>query len=57
MYWRRQKKHRIKAGSRKGLVRAFNGSGRGKEIDLSGVLHTFGTPGKQNAVINARPRG
>jgi len=38
MHWRRQKKHRIKAGSRKGLVRAFNDSGRGKEIDLSRVL-------------------
>jgi len=35
----------------------FNGSPSSKEIELSRVLHTFGIPGKQLAVINARPHG
>ncbi|MHB0973810.1 MAG: FHA domain-containing protein [Thiobacillus sp.] len=52
-----KKEHRFRAGARMGLVRVFNGGGPGREIELSRVLHTFGTPGKQVAVINARPHG
>ena len=51
-----KKEHRFRA-ARMGLVRVFNGSGPSREIELSRVLHTFGTPGKQLAVINARPHG
>jgi pSer/pThr/pTyr-binding forkhead associated (FHA) protein len=52
-----KKEHRFRAGARMGLIRVFNGVHRSKEIELSRVLHTFGTPGKQLAVINARPHG
>lgn len=38
-----------------GVIRFLDGPG--KEIDLSRVLHTFGIPGKQLAVINNRPHG
>lgn len=38
-----------------GVIRVLDGPG--KEIDLSRVLHTFGIPGKQLAVINNRPHG
>ncbi|MHB1145736.1 MAG: FHA domain-containing protein [Thiobacillus sp.] len=48
---------RFRAGARMGLIRAFNGTQPSKEIELSRVLHTFGTAGKQLAVINARPHG
>ncbi|MDA8255467.1 MAG: FHA domain-containing protein [Betaproteobacteria bacterium] len=48
---------RLRAGARIGLIRVFNGSPSSKEIELSRVLHTFGIPGKQLAVINARPHG
>lgn len=48
---------RFREGTRMGLIRAFNGKGPSKEIELSRVLHTFGIPGKQLAVINARPHG
>lgn len=52
-----KKEHRLRAGARRGLIRVFDGSGPSKEIELTQVLHTFGTPGKQVAVINARPHG
>ena len=52
-----KKEHRFRAGARMGLVRVFNGGSPSREIELSRVLHTFGTPGKQVAVINARPHG
>ncbi len=52
-----KKEHRFRAGARMGLIRVFNGGGPSKEIELSRVLHTFGIPGKQVAVINARPHG
>lgn len=52
-----KKEHRFRAGARMGMVRVFNGSGSSREIELSRVLHTFGIPGKQLAVINARPHG
>ncbi len=52
-----KKERRFRAGAHLGLVRVFNGTQPSKEIELSRVLHTFGTPGKQLAVINARPHG
>jgi len=52
-----KKERRFRAGARMGLIRAFNGTQASKEIELSQVLHTFGTAGKQLAVINARPHG
>jgi len=52
-----KKERRFRAGASMGLIRAFDGSGPSKEIELSRVLHTFGVPGKQVAVINARPHG
>ncbi len=52
-----KKERRFRAGAHLGLVRVFNGAEPSKEIELSKVLHTFGIPGKQLAVINARPHG
>lgn len=52
-----KKERRFGAGARMGLIRALNAHRPGKDIELSRVLHTFGTPGKQLAVINARPHG
>jgi pSer/pThr/pTyr-binding forkhead associated (FHA) protein len=52
-----KKEHRFRAGARTGLIRVFNGIHPSKEVELSRVLHTFGTPGKQVAVINVRPHG
>jgi pSer/pThr/pTyr-binding forkhead associated (FHA) protein len=52
-----KKERRFRAGTRMGLIRVFDGSGPSKEIELTQVLHTFGIPGKQLAVINARPHG
>ena len=52
-----KKERRLRGGARMGLIRVFDGSGPSKEIELTQVLHTFGIPGKQLAVINARPHG
>lgn len=52
-----KKEHRFRGGARMGLVRVFNGQGPSREVALTRVLHTFGIPGKQVAVINARPHG
>lgn len=52
-----KKERRFGTGARMGLIRALNAAHSGKDIELSRVLHTFGTPGKQLAVINARPHG
>ena len=52
-----KKERRLRAGARMGLIRVFDGSGPSTEIELTQVLHTFGIPGKQLAVINARPHG
>ncbi|HWR77069.1 MAG TPA: FHA domain-containing protein [Thiobacillus sp.] len=53
-----KKEHRFKKrGARLGLIRVFNGTHPSKEIELTEVLHTFGIPGKQVAVINSRPQG
>jgi pSer/pThr/pTyr-binding forkhead associated (FHA) protein len=52
-----KKELRFRPGARMGLIRVFNGIHPSKEIELSQVLHTFGIPGKQLAVINARPHG
>lgn len=52
-----KKEHRFRVGARMGMVRVFDGSGAAREIELSRVLHTFGIPGKQLAVINSRPHG
>ena len=52
-----KKERRFKKGARLGLIREFKGTHPGEEIELSQVLHTFGTPGKQLVVINSRPHG
>lgn len=52
-----RKEKRFGAGSRLGMLRVFNGPHRSQQIELSRVLHTVGIPGKQLAVINARPHG
>jgi pSer/pThr/pTyr-binding forkhead associated (FHA) protein len=52
-----KKERRFGAGNRMGMLRVFNGPHRSKQIELSRVLHTVGIPGKQVAVINARPHG
>jgi pSer/pThr/pTyr-binding forkhead associated (FHA) protein len=52
-----KKERRFGAGNRMGMLRVFNGPQRSKQIELSRVLHTVGIPGKQLAVINARPHG
>jgi pSer/pThr/pTyr-binding forkhead associated (FHA) protein len=52
-----KREHRLKSGVGMGLVRVFDGTHPSKEIELSQVLHTFGIPGKQVAVINTRPHG
>jgi pSer/pThr/pTyr-binding forkhead associated (FHA) protein len=52
-----KKEFRLRKGGRLGLIRAFDGTQSSREIELSEVLHVFGIPGKQLAVINARPHG
>jgi pSer/pThr/pTyr-binding forkhead associated (FHA) protein len=52
-----KKEFRLKKGGRLGLIRAFDGTQSSREIELSEVLHVFGIPGKQLAVINSRPHG
>ena len=52
-----KKKFRLKKERRLGLIRAVDGTQSSREIELSRVLHVFGIPGKQLAVINARPHG
>jgi hypothetical protein len=52
-----KKARRFGTDTQMGLIRALDGPHPGKEILLSEVLHTFGTPGKQVAVINSRPHG
>jgi pSer/pThr/pTyr-binding forkhead associated (FHA) protein len=52
-----KKERRFGAGAPMGMILVFNGPHRSKQIELSRVLHTFGIPGKQVAVINARPHG
>lgn len=52
-----KKELRFKKEGRLGRVRVFDGNPTSREIELSEVLHVFGIPGKQLAVINARPHG
>lgn len=52
-----KKELRLRKRGRLGLVRVFDGTQPSREIELSEVLHVFGIPGKQLAVINARPHG
>ena len=52
-----KKENHLKTGARLGLIRVFNGTHPNTEIELTEVLHTFGIPGKQVAVINSRPHG
>ena len=52
-----KKELRFKKSGRLGLIRAFDGTQPSQEIELSEVLHVFGIPGKQLAVINSRPQG
>ena len=48
---------RFRTGARMGLVRILNDGQSTQEIELTEVLHTFGVPGTQLAVINSRPQG
>ena len=48
---------RFRTGARMGLVRVLNDGQSAQEIELTDVLHTFGVPGTQLAVINSRPQG
>lgn len=52
-----KKERRFRAGARMGLVRILNDGQSAQEIELTEVLHTFGVPGTQLAVINSRPQG
>ena len=53
-----KKERRFRSGSRMGLVQVFDGAPHpSREVELSAVLHTFGIPGKQVAVIHSRPQG
>lgn len=52
-----KKEFRLKKEGRLGLIRAVDGTRSSREIELSRVLQVFGIPGKQLAVINARPHG
>ena len=52
-----KKARQYREGDRVGLVRALDGVHAGQEIELLELLRTFGTPGKQVAVINRRPHG
>lgn len=52
-----KKELRLKRRGRLGLVRVLDGTQSNREIELSEVLHVFGIPGKQLAVVNARPHG
>lgn len=52
-----KKERRFGPGAAMGMILVFNGPHRSRQIELSRVLHTFGIPGKQVAVINARPHG
>ncbi len=52
-----KKARRFRTDALMGFIRMLDGPNAGKEIVLSQVLHTVGTPGKQLAVINARPHG
>ncbi len=53
-----KKELRNKKSGRLGLVRVFSGSQQpSSEVELNQVLHAFGIPGKQVAVINSRPQG
>ena len=46
-----------KGSTQLGFVKMMNGAQSGKEVELVRLLHTFGTPGVQVAVINRRPHG
>lgn len=48
---------RFRKSGRLGLVRISADGNVGEEVELSQVLHVFGTPGRQVAVINSRPHG
>jgi pSer/pThr/pTyr-binding forkhead associated (FHA) protein len=52
-----KKESRLKKEGRRGLIRTVDGTQASREIELSRVLHVIGIPGKQLAVINARPHG
>lgn len=53
-----KKEHHARTKGAAGYVEVFNGAHQpSREVQLTQVLHTFGTPGKQVAVINTRPHG
>jgi len=52
-----KQENRLKPCARTGIVRVLDGKQPPREIELTRVLHTFGIPGKQVVVINARPHG
>ena len=47
----------LREGDRVGIVKALDGPHAGEEIELLGLLRTFGVAGKQVAVVNRRPSG
>lgn len=47
----------LREGDRVGIVKALDGPYAGEEIELLGLLRTFGVVGKQVAVVNRRPSG
>jgi len=47
----------LREGDRVGVVKALDGPHAGEEIELLGLLRTFGIAGKQVAVVNRRPSG
>ena len=47
----------LREGDRVGVVKALDGPHAGEEIELLGLLRTFGVAGKQVAVVNRRPSG
>jgi hypothetical protein len=52
-----KQENRLRPGARRGSVKVFDGKQPPRDVELTRVLHTFGIPGKQVAVINARPHG
>jgi pSer/pThr/pTyr-binding forkhead associated (FHA) protein len=52
-----KKERRLRPGNAAARVRHLDGPARGREVELSRVLHAFGTAGKQQAIINPRPHG
>jgi len=52
-----KQENRLRPCARTGVLKVLDGKAPPREIELTRVLHTFGIPGKQVVVINARPHG